>query len=256
MSVNLHHGHRIVGHSLPSLLPQLQTFRQQLEGLARSKRLRSQVLLAVRAYDAAAVGFTPRADTLSFMESAELKLVERLHEVTQLRHHDPAVDMGFELVLLPVESHLLALSFSGQPEFTKAWEAQTWRRDFAYWDESALPDDVSTPEWHERARLWHLALGTEPRAAAELGYSFVVLRKDAGFGPWDEELIEPHWPSLQTRADMLLTAGVLAELEQRGLAKPTNRAALAQLERGNLGAMIREELLEKLNPTLAVTDLL
>jgi hypothetical protein len=255
MSTKLFHGHLIEGFSLPAFLHELKRFRQVLEPLARAKRCKAQVLLATRAYDANHLGFSPHDGTASFLTTAEMKLMDQLQDAETQRRHDVVVDMGFEVTLFPVRGKLLALTFSGQNDFVNVWESQSWRRDFAYWDNTDPPQDVSAKDWQLRQTLWEEALGDEYRSPAEMGYSFTVLRRDAGFFLAKDEELAPYAPDMETRVKMLLTQAVLLELEKLERPAPASRAELTALEQGELGALVREDLLAALKPTVAISDL-
>lgn len=244
MSTKLFNGHEIVGHTLESFLPHLRTLQSTLEPLAQQRATEVVTLVAVNAHDRDLVGLET-AKSRNFLSEAEFGLMERQRNIKVTQRRDPVADYEFTVCLFPVDGRLLALTYTEQKAFKALWDVQDWRRDFAYWNNTDAPDDVSEQDWAERERLWDLVF-KESRAPAELGYSFTLLPTEGNFLFAATEDVERFIPNVEKRVKALMPVYMDHLCVQAGRPRAQNyEQAMAQLQ-SDEAAQVREQLSEKL----------
>lgn len=248
MSTKLFNGHEIVGHTLESFLPQLTTLQAQLRPLAQRRSAQMVTLIATNAHDRELAGLEP-AKSKRYLSDAEFVLLDRQRKLKASGHRDPLADFEFTVCLFPVEGRLLALTYAEQKDFLELWKQQSWRRDFAYWNNTDAPEEMTEQAWAERERLWDLVFDKDAGAPAECGYSFTLLPLDGHFLFASDEEVEQHLPSLESRVKALLPVYMDHLLRQANRQPPRGYQETLALLESPEGELARTQLREKLGAT-------
>ena len=244
MSTKLHAGHEIVGLSLEALLPEL--LKLQLTMKERAAELVRQFIvnLAVSRFDHHHFGIE-KAPSAHLLGDARMELADRQEELRRTRRRDPAVDFEFSLTLFPVKGRLLALVFTEQKALRDHWEAQTWRREFGYWDNSDPPGDLADDEWQMREGFWDEAF-RQSSIPAEAGYSITLVPEGALWAEVEDEHVLALVPSAQSRVQQLVLPKLLALRTEQGLPPLTRFSELNRLRQSEQAAACERLLLAEM----------
>ncbi len=256
MSTKLFNGHEIVGHTLESFLPELFALQTELDLYAQNQANAFMTRIAVAQYDACTLGMSPaKAANNNYLFEGYKAFDERQSAMVKTRRRDPAVDFGFEVCVFPVESRLLALTFTEQRAFREIWAAKPWRRDFAFWDNVDADESVSEKDWEERGRLWSLALPSY-QPPSHRGYSLTLVPENQVYLlPDDEQVLTPHIPALDARVNAMLLPYLMHQLKAAGLPEPKGFSALEELKASSQAQTARVTLCETLLPELTARKL-
>lgn len=176
MSVRIHSGFELVGHSLASALTSLKALRPLVRETALDFAAKEVVALATQALDRHALGL-PEPDLepgLSYLLAAGFSMNKRLADVRRTGGRDPSADFSFEVVLIPVEDRLLGVCFSQHAQLERLLEGLEGYRPLPYWDNQCPSQGVDEAEWAQRRALWQRAL-PDWGSPAENGLRYVFI---------------------------------------------------------------------------------
>ena len=110
--------------------------------------------------------------------------IDRRNKMRRTNRRDPLVDTDFSLVLFPVAGlsvpGILGMVFTEQQAWQKAWLEQPGVCEYAYWDNTDEPEDMSLEDWQERKRNWGIALPDACAVPAMRGFSIELMDR---YGP-------------------------------------------------------------------------
>lgn len=98
--------------------------------------------------------------------------------IKKTNQRNPSYDFQFSICLFPMKDKVLALIYTEQNLFTKAWKKMKGVRDYSYWDHSDKPDHVTTKEWNTRIKNWDKAIeGGGARVPSDNGLGWNLLNE-------------------------------------------------------------------------------
>jgi len=70
-------------------------------------------------------------------------------------YYDPATDIDFDLIFLPLPEQEACLGVAIGPEaWYRAWLRRPRVQDYSYWNNADKPDRISQKEWNKRSDDW------------------------------------------------------------------------------------------------------
>jgi hypothetical protein len=229
MSTKIYNGHEIVGHTLDSFLPLLRTLRSEIAEMHQTQLAKVLADLIVSSHDAACLGLRQPPKDLRL--DAEQFVLARMKQS----------DFAFSVTVIPVDGRLLAMTFCDQKVFNAHWDAQPWRRDFAYWDNTDEPEDISFDEWEARGALWDKALG-DSGVPGEAGYSYDITdpRPTMPYVSDAEILAQVMTPA--ERAQRQLMDYLVSQRNSRGEAAPQGYREIMALRESKEAELVLRDL--------------
>lgn len=77
----------------------------------------------------------------------------------QLNLRTPTIDTDFQLVFFPYKKKFLGIAYTEHDEWYESWCKMPGVREYAYWNNTDKPCDISNNEWSARGRAWDKVLG-------------------------------------------------------------------------------------------------
>lgn len=68
----------------------------------------------------------------------------------------PALDTDFSVTLIPVDGAVLGIAYTEHQNWFEAWCKHPGVQDYAYWNNTDKPDDISDEEWEARSNAWEI----------------------------------------------------------------------------------------------------
>lgn len=202
MSTKIYNGYELNGETLETALALLKRFRVEvIRPLAQELSDQFLANLATSAYDREYLGWEAAGG--SHLDAARGTLESRQTVIRATRRRDPGADYEFELVLIPQEGRLFAITYTEQPGFLKAWGALPEVSYFGYWDNAGPEEGVSEADWNDRERIWGGIFGAGV-APAEAGYCVTLSPVDGAVRYSQRSDLECYIPSLENRAGALV----------------------------------------------------
>ena len=91
------------------------------------------------------------------------KVIELASKSDQRMNPEFSLEMSVAFVSDPQDpTHFYASAFASNPRLTQAWTAMPDVEEFAYWDNTDGPDEVSSSDWESRGQIWDRVLGYQP----------------------------------------------------------------------------------------------
>lgn len=89
---------------------------------------------------------------------------ERRREVEKTKRRDPLVDTEFTLVVMPYPAGnmVLGIAYSEQQDWLKQFKDLPWVEEYAYWNNTDRPDEVTDEEWEAREKAWNEVTKADP----------------------------------------------------------------------------------------------
>ena len=201
MSTRIHNGFRLMGHSFESYLRYVPEIRERLQEKAQSLARQFVMNYAVMLYDLHQLGIGTHEKPRSYLGAGFDAYMARHDNIERDHSSDPLMDFTAEVVLFPGNGYLLGVMFIANKELREIWQSQPAWEEFAYWDNSDEPEDISPADWEKRKRLWEEAM-PDYRPPSQYGYSLNLLRNFDSQHPMTNELFVPHLLSFEDRVQM------------------------------------------------------
>jgi len=158
MSTKIYTGFRFVEPTLLKLYGWINEFRTELRPVVETAHKRWVTTLAVRKLD---------MDTLDnaalskpkYLQDAYDEFTRRVKEIRRTKVRDSDVDYELELSILPMSARkVLGIVFCEQQDMVNLWMGKQFVEDYAYWDNTDKPDEVTEAQWEKRGKDWNDAL--------------------------------------------------------------------------------------------------
>jgi hypothetical protein len=183
--------------------------------------------IAIERYGAG-ISVSGGIDISNAIEKATFRIHHRVDTSAERGLRDPAVDMRAIFTIFPMQDKTLAILFADNSDIIAAVDASGLFTEYAYWNNTDKPDDISQQEWDQRKKDWDLAIGETGRPNVN-GYQVSLIHE--GFFPalTDEEVIAVA-PNLDDRIESFLHdavfSRVLSMMSEEDLAK-ANRGRIS-----------------------------
>lgn len=205
MSTKIYNGIRFTTSNLISLHRKIAKFQAELEPLALKKLTKVMATIAAESYDDLLIKREkPETFKGKYIIGYARDIVDKRNkEVQQTRRRDPAIDMDFNVCVMPCGRSLLGIIYTEHDDFTEKFMKMCPAEEYAYWNNTDRPDNLTATEWHKRKKDWDKALETYGIPAMN-GYTINCLRD---FLPWliDNEDILKAIPSYAYRTKRIAT---------------------------------------------------
>ena len=194
MSTKIYNGYRIPCMSLA----ELHSFMQDL-----TFRVRAEARVIYTQWIARQATSVVDAITLGYAEKTYRHgiLVESVWDTNKLlEDNSHPLSLDFSVVIIPIPKKILCLVYTTEHRLREIWDSMPGVEEYAYWDNTDRPDELTEGQWRRRAHNWGLALpGYEPSNV----YGMTIECISQGMGnfhhlPSTNELL-PHVPSIRDR---------------------------------------------------------
>lgn len=172
MSTKIYNGHKIIGNSLDEVITKIFSKKDDLVNLVEDK-IKREVLIEVigNYYDFCFESFIEKKEKSSENPSAMSKMVSNALnneydlEKRERKTHD-IIDVS--ICFFPMKKESQGQSFYLMMLFGDKYnkdiiESKEWNdlkiEEYAYWDNTDQPDELTESEWEERSVFWNEVLG-------------------------------------------------------------------------------------------------
>lgn len=90
--------------------------------------------------------------------SAYIKWMDVQSEIRRTKIRNPAFDTDFELIFFPDGNRMLGIMYCEHPNWCREWLAQPKVSEYAYWNNTDRPANLSAEEWDARGEAWDRVL--------------------------------------------------------------------------------------------------
>ncbi|NTF17813.1 hypothetical protein G6L37_05320 [Agrobacterium rubi] len=159
MSTKIYNGFKLREHDMARIHQILMDWRTELRLLHQQAASRFIAEIATNMIDEETLepgchkGETPFTKGLSLLWDMQA-------EVKKTQRRNPVVDFEFCISLLPFEGGIYGIAYTEQHAWRDLWMSKPFVEDFAYWDNTDKPDEVSEADWDERGRVWDAILAS------------------------------------------------------------------------------------------------
>lgn len=196
MSTKIYTGFRFRTNDIFAIQRLVAEWRVELAAIHRRELAALLAGMCAETIDRNAINAERNAGKNPFRE-ARKEIRTRQKEVLGSGHRDPEVDFDFEIAILPHDGRVYGMVFSERSHWVDRWMEKEGIEDFAYWDNTDRPDDLSAKDWKARGRVWDGIL--RANAAGTPGMSgFSAQCTDRMLQPRLEEVMESI-PTLEAR---------------------------------------------------------
>lgn len=197
MSTKLYHGVILEYNGLNNLHSNLQVLRDILVPIVQNNLKSFAVWSAINKLDRKVTGLLSKEEILKYNKSlynnsalgvTYNEIHDRQLDVKNKNKLDDLVDFGLDLCLFPTsiqDNTILGLYFAVNKAVINTLMDQSFVNEFAYWDNTDLPDSISEQEWDRRSQRWDKALQYSD-IPAEAGFTYNLSRVDC-FNPFSDE---------------------------------------------------------------------
>lgn len=233
MSTRIDTGCEIAGHTLESFLPELRALQEQFAALAQQLSIRWLVRRATALRDRAHLGLplnlheeVDPEDGRGALSLAWRDQMARQQDNVRTSRRDSAVDYSAEVTLFPREGRLLAMAFIEHRELLTLWQQQAWRRDYAYWNHTDRPDEVTAADWERRRDDWN-AIFKVNSVPSQVGYSFRLSDVQAAPRRPEASELDEQMPDIATRVQDVGFEDFLKHHPQRLVINPDGEDSIS-----------------------------
>jgi len=150
MSTKIYNGFQIVTHypedrSFASML----SFQKTLQQRMRIEVEELYIKLVAEKFTYAFDRGKPKS-----LRDIRFDIFERQCIIRNKGHRDPEVDFEFNFVLFKHMSEIYGIYYTEQETLAKILKSNPYVRDFAYWNNTDAPDNVTDEEWNHRKEVW------------------------------------------------------------------------------------------------------
>lgn len=154
MSTKIYNG-RLLAGSIGKVYDLLLEAKPEAKAIARRLEIAWMARRATAIIDDARIkGEEPRHP----LGDAWQELMDRRRAIRREGQRDPGVDHEFEIWLFPRRGATLAIVNTEQRELRDWFDALPWVAEYAYYDNTDPPEEVTARQWDARRRAWDKAL--------------------------------------------------------------------------------------------------
>lgn len=165
MSTKIYKGFRLKFTDTARLMAFLHRQRTEFGARAHHEAIEFVARTASQHFDRAWLSDTPYGSppqsAVTPLFDAIKELSNRQSEIRKSGHRDPEVDFDFSLALFPHGGQLYGIAYCDRSEWVGSFMADPDVEDFAYWDNTDAPDNISTADWDRRREVWEQILDVE-----------------------------------------------------------------------------------------------
>lgn len=163
----------------------------------------------------------------------------RQHKLKQSFGRDPAIDWDFEICLFPDEGRTLAIPYTEKREFLSAYDALEGISNYAFYDNTDEPEDISPDDWNKRGEHWDKVLGPNSIPASRC-LTFQVVSNEIGklYDPREMLKYIPTFESRLEQAARRLHISMQVKITEENHAKATgeSQAPLSMVSKAVMAA--------------------
>lgn len=165
MSTKIYKGFRLKFTDTARLMAFLRRQRAEFIARAHDEAIEFVARTASRHFDRAWLSDTfclsPLQSRVAPLFDAIEELSNRQSEIKKSGHRDPEVDFNFSLALFPHGGQLYGIAYCDQSEWVRSFKTDPDVEEFAYWDNTDPPDNISAADWSLRREIWEQILDVE-----------------------------------------------------------------------------------------------
>lgn len=191
MSIKIHHGFAIdqTFGSVQALHHLVSEFRAEVKPLAKRFLRAAFIKDAVTEFDRRHIGLVSQDAGKSPASHAWSTMLEAHAKIRDDRRH-PQYDVTCSLALLPhPDGRILGMMYTEIDAWLDLWLKKPGVCEYAYWDNTDRPDDLTAAEWRARREAWGAVVLDHPGAVpAHNGFTADI--HGEGYPPDPDELTE------------------------------------------------------------------
>lgn len=205
MSTKIYNGFRIKNHTVDSFMGELKGLRDLALEQADVNFRNLAVRATVENIDNLCVFGEDGGKRDLTLYAVISDIAERQCKIKQTQQRDPAVDFGFDIVLMKHNNDLMGISYCEQASIRAVLERHPAYAEYAYWNNSEGPKHITEQKWDQRKRDWALVLEGYRLPPAQVGVTYTLVGNNHFDMPMDEtkDLWLQSVPTLEQRAQNL-----------------------------------------------------
>jgi hypothetical protein len=207
MSTKIHNGFELLTDDLLEIQNLIVEMRGREERIADLEASRNFANRAAKLMDLDAIGKRPaKLDGGNPASAAYLEFKAAERATIENGRRDPFHDHAFSIVIIPTKGRTLGIAFTEKHERFAAMLEHPLVKEYAYWNNSDPPENISHEEWDERGRTWDEALPTGIPASSGLSADIISGYRELSL---DDGI--PFIASARTRAAEIAKNAVVEE---------------------------------------------
>lgn len=197
MSTKVYNGLRLNVDGLHDLHGKMTDWRHKVADLQRLHDAEVTARLAVSKIDDEAM---KGEIVYGAIHTVGWQLQDRRLEVKRTDRRDPLVDTEFTLCVMPYEDTLLAIAYCEHRKWISQFTDLPWVEEYAYWNNTDPPDEMSETEWEERGKAWENVTKSDPLdRPGNCGFTYECLPCHVFVKPEECMPFIPTWDHRVTR---------------------------------------------------------
>lgn len=202
MSTKIYYGFRFTTMDFRRIHKYLMEFRAELEPLVQDKYAQFLAYRCATMYDRLIMGMHPGCDKDDsrnpcshgvFVEAFQ-EFEERRREVAKTGLRDPIIDLEVSMAIIPIPMKTLGIIYTEQNEFRELWFNKPFVKEYGYWNNTDMPEELTTRQWNRREKDWDAALEHFDGIPSMNGFGIDCTAKYAGRPDAEQvlSLMPPH----------------------------------------------------------------
>ncbi len=164
MSTKIYNGILFKSKNLVQVYEHLHAYRPVIWDARSIAEKRFMADLAVSFIDEHAItGVAPDPDpqvTPTLYAYGCLRDLQR--EAKKTGQRNPLVDFEFSVVVMPYNGSNYGVVYTEQHDWLTDFMKQPWVREYAYYNNTDIPDGISDRAWRQRGKVWDAILARDP----------------------------------------------------------------------------------------------
>lgn len=153
MSYKIGNGFRFKASRHADVVAAIERFREELRPVHREWLASAHAAMCADMIDAETVG--PGANTGKVpLDAVKKEFSDRTAKMDADRLRDPDIDQDFKVYVYRHPSGYYGIVQTERGPWEERWMSSGFVEDFAYWDNSDMPDDIEEREWDRRRLVW------------------------------------------------------------------------------------------------------
>lgn len=206
MSIKLFNGFRLPKMSLSQLNEWCMEFRSKIDVVNQeliniyvadtcTNLIDAVFLFSEKEFYNIFKAYSVQSDTSAYW-AVNSMIFERQAEIRRTKTRDPEVDYSCQLVLFPAKNKILGLYYTEKKEHINILSNMPYAKEYAYWDNTDKPENISVKQWNLRRETWNKTLDFSGSPT----FKGFIVKCQEPLIPFPNEII-PYIPSLEERAE-------------------------------------------------------
>ena len=181
----------------------INNFREELKQRALNKLTEYYAKACIYKFDKRTLYPETAVEGVSVLQEVNTQFHELHQQVRQSGVKEPSIDYSFNMVFYPFEGKLYGSMYTVQSDFAELWLNKNFVKEYAYWNNTDQPENISDKAWQKRGRVWDTIFETQAIPSLN-GFTYEITPEQSYDMPVLEDIIS-ILPTLSERASYMAT---------------------------------------------------